>query len=75
MARRPTPLDEIPSVCFLEDVAAALGSSRSTIKRLRAAGTFPIRELPSLDSRPRWSGERVREFIRDVDARKLRRVG
>jgi hypothetical protein len=68
----------IPDVCFLEDVARALRTSRSTVKRLRACGTFPIPELPSIDKRPRWSGKDVREFIDNQSvstSRRLRRVG
>lgn len=67
----------IPDVCFLEDVARALRTSRRQIERLRACNTFPIRELPRLDSRPRWSGKDVREFIDNQQAapRRLRRAG
>ena len=51
------------SVLFLEDVAALLRVSRSTIERRRRRGTFPIPELPPLDRRPRWSRAEVRRFI------------
>ena len=50
-------------VLFLEDVAALLRVSRSTIERRRRQGTFPIPELPPLDRRPRWSRTEVQRFI------------
>lgn len=53
----------IPAVCFLDDVARALRMSRRTLEKRRRAGVFPIRELPRLDKRPRWSGADVREFL------------
>lgn len=53
----------IPAVCLIEDVCRELRISRSTLKRLRRAGVFPIQELPSLDKHPRWSGVDVARFI------------
>ena len=70
---RMTP-DEIPAVCFIDDVAQALRCSTTTIKRRLRVGTFPIRPLPSIDSRRRWAGEDVRQFIARAPGR-LRRVG
>jgi hypothetical protein len=67
-------LDQIPAVCDIEDVAEWLGISRRQVDRLRAAGTFPIRELPSIGP-PRWSGCRVRAYLEDRDMRTLRRLG
>jgi len=57
------PADEIPDVCFLDDVARILRMSRRTIEKLRRHGAFPIRELPALDKRPRWTGAAVRKFL------------
>lgn len=55
---------DIPDVCFLDDVARALRTSRRTVERLRRVNRFPIPELPSIGSRrPRWSGLAVRTFI------------
>lgn len=68
----------IPDVCFLDDVARALRTSRRQVERLRACNTFPIPELPRIDSRPRWSGKAVREFIDNQSismSRRLRRAG
>lgn len=56
-------IDQIPDVCFIDDVARALRTSRTSVKRLRRVGNFPIPELPSIDKRPRWSGLAVRKFI------------
>ena len=52
-----------PAVLFLDDVAALLRVSRSTIERRRRQGTFPIPELPPLDRRPRWSRGDVERFL------------
>ena len=54
--------ERIPAVCFIEDVARILKTSRRSIERRRRYGTFPIPELPAIDRRPRWSGVLVREF-------------
>lgn len=63
-ARPADRADEpIPHVCFLEDLARILRISRRTIEKRRRARVFPIRELPALDSRPRWSGEDVRRYL------------
>lgn len=69
--------DEIPGVCFIDDVARVLRTSRRQIQRLRRYGSFPIPEMPALDSkRPRWSGEAVRKFRDEGKSlRGLRRVG
>jgi hypothetical protein len=55
--------DEIPAVCFIRDVCRALRMSRTTLKRLRRHGAFPIPELPALDKHPRWSGAEVQKFL------------
>jgi hypothetical protein len=70
--------NDIPLVCFLDDLARALRTSRSTIKRLRRVNNFPIPEMPSIGARrPRWSGEAVRRFIEtgETGRRLLKRVG
>jgi hypothetical protein len=54
---------EIPTVCFLDDVARILRMSRRTIQKLRRHHAFPIRELPSVDKRPRWSADSVRRYL------------
>lgn len=67
---------EIPLVCFLEDLARILRTSRRTIDRMRSARVFPIRELPSIDKRPRWSGDDVRRYLAGQSQRgSLRRAG
>lgn len=79
MSARPTlaDLDAIPATCFIEDVAYWTETSVSTIKRLRRFKAFPVPELPSIDKRPRWSGQDVRRYIENETAarRSLRRVG
>lgn len=54
---------EIPAVCFLEDLSRVLRVSRRTLERRRRHNALPIRELPSLDKRPRWSGVDVQKFL------------
>jgi len=66
---------DIPNVCFIDDVARALRTSRRSIQRRLAVGTFPIPTLPSVDSRRRWAGEDVRQFIARAPVGRLRRVG
>jgi len=67
--------DDIPTVCFIDDLCRVLGISRTTVKRLRRHRAFPIEEMPSLDKRPRWSGARVREFIAERKvSRRIRRI-
>ena len=58
---------DIPAVCFIDDVARILRTSRRTIEKLRRHGCFPIRELASVDKRPRWSGVAVQRFITESD--------
>lgn len=61
---RGAPANEgVRQVLFIDDLARVLGCSRSTIERRRRSGTFPIPELPALDSRPRWSREAVDTFL------------
>lgn len=63
--------DEIPPVCLLDDLARVLKTSRRTIERRRKSGVFPIRELPSIDKRPRWSRDDVLKFL--ANQRSMRR--
>lgn len=68
---------DIPLVCFLDDMARILRTSRRTIEKMRRARTFPIPEIRGIDKRPRWSGEAVRKFIETGQSGRalLRRVG
>ena len=52
-----------PVVLLIDDLVDIVRCSRSTIERRRRAGTFPIPELPSLDSRPRWSHQTVEQYL------------
>lgn len=52
-----------PRAYLMDDVCKALQISRSTLKRLRRAGTFPIPELPTLDRHPRWAADAVEAFL------------
>lgn len=65
-----TPL---PSVCFIEDVCRELRISRRTLERLRRHGAFPIRELPSLDKRPRWSRDSLARYLEGQPQLSVRR--
>lgn len=46
---------EIPPVCFDEDLERIFKWKLRTMQKSRAAGTFPIPELPRLDKRHRYS--------------------
>lgn len=50
-------------VMFIEDVAAALGTSVRTIQRRLRHRTFPIAPLPALDKRLRWSRRAVEAWV------------
>lgn len=69
-------LSPLPPPVFIDELAQVLGTSVRTIERARSAGTFPIPELASIDRKPRWSRQVVREFLDNVNMRgRLRRVG
>jgi predicted DNA-binding transcriptional regulator AlpA len=62
---------DIPLVCFIDDLVRILGSSRRTIQRRRSEGRFPIPELPSIDMhRPRWSHVDVKKYLANERTRK-----
>ena len=55
---RPNPDVEaggLPEVLFVDDVAALLRCSPTTIKRRLRARVFPVAPLAGIDKRPRWS--------------------
>lgn len=63
------------TVLFLDDVCRELRVSRTTVKRLRRHGAFPIPEMPSLDKRPRWSSDAVEAFKAEHATTVTRRRG
>jgi hypothetical protein len=66
-------------ILFIEDVAEAIDTSVTTIKRKLAAGTFPIPTIPSADRRHRWSVVDVQRYrngeLQPQPVRKFRRLG
>lgn len=69
-------VEELPDVCFLDDLARLFRIHRRTLERLRAAKALPFSELPSLDKRPRYAKAEIRRFLESGQAiRRLRRVG
>lgn len=48
-------LDGLPDVLFIEDVAAVLRCSPSTVRRRISAGVFTVPPLPGVDKRRRFS--------------------
>ena len=56
-------MDPLPEVLFLEDVAAVLRCSPSTIKRRLRAHTFPMAPIQGIDKRPRWSKAAVLQWL------------
>ena len=55
--------DGLPEVLFIDDVAALLRCSPSTIKRRLRARVFPVAPLPGIDKRPRWSKAALLEWL------------
>ena len=55
--------DGLPEVLFLDDLAALLRCSPSTIKRRLRARVFPVAPLPGIDKRPRWSKAMVLQWL------------
>jgi hypothetical protein len=49
-------------VLFDDELCAELRISRTTLKRLRRAGAFPIPTLPSLDKRSRTTRRALEAF-------------
>ena len=56
-------MDPLPEVLFLEDVAALLRCSPSTIKRRLRAHVFPVAPIQGIDKRPRWSKAAVLQWL------------
>ena len=55
--------ETLPDVLFLDDVAALLRCSPSTIKRRLRARVFPVAPLPGIDKRHRWSKTAVLAWL------------
>ena len=56
-------IDALPDVLFLEDVAALLRCSPSTLKRRLRAHVFPVAPIQGIDKRPRWSKAAVMQWL------------
>jgi hypothetical protein len=69
-----TPTIDPNGVYFLEDLSRILQVSRRTLERLRAHHALPVRELPALDKRPRFSGQAVLDYLHNRRSL-LRRAG
>jgi hypothetical protein len=54
-------------ILYIEELAAVLRCSRDSIERRLRRHTFPIKPLPRLDARQRWSTADVRAFLRVED--------
>ena len=67
-------MDPLPEVLFLEDVAALLRCSPSTIKRRLRAHIFPVAPIQGIDKRPRWSKAAVLQWLA-VDGRSASPTG
>ncbi len=53
----------LPDVLFVEDLAAVLRCSPSTIRRRLKAGVLCIPTLPGVDKRPRFGRPAVLDFL------------
>lgn len=60
---------DVPLVCFEADILRILGMSRSSLYRALRARTFPIPELPRLDTHRRWSRDAVLAFLSGAGSR------
>ena len=56
-------LEDCADVLTIDELAAVLFTSPTTIKRRLRAGTFPIRPLIGIDSRRRWSQADVHRYL------------
>jgi len=59
-----TLADQIPTVCTVADICRILQISQGTFYLQSRKGTFPIPRIdPPIDSRPRFFGEHVRQYL------------
>ena len=56
-------LEDYPDVLYLDDVAAVLRCSRSTIQRRLRDRIFPVAPIPGLDRRRRWSRDAIARWL------------
>ena len=59
----PNTEEDLPLVLFLEDLARLFRTSTTTIARRIADSTFPVKPLPMIDRRLRWSRQAVMEVL------------
>ena len=64
----------LPRVLFIGDLAAILRCSPATILRRITDGTFPLVPLPPIDSRLRWSRDRVLDWLATDPGRPRRKL-
>lgn len=50
-------------VLFVDDIARLMRTSPRTVRRRLAAGTFPLRPLPSIDKRERFSRVQYEQLL------------
>jgi len=62
-----------PAVFFLADICRELRVGKTTVEKLRRHGCFPIKELPPLDKRPRWSRAAVDAYLAETQTQAPRR--
>lgn len=59
----PVDVNALPLILFDDDVCRVFGISRTTLRKLRRHGAFPIVPLPALDKRTRYSRVDVARFL------------
>lgn len=59
----PIDVEALPEVLFLDDMAALLRCSRSTLERRVKAGVFPLAPIQGIDKRWRWSKTAVLQWL------------
>lgn len=68
-----TTTESLPLILFDADLCALFSISRTTLRKLRRLGAFPIAPMPALDKRARYSRSAVERFIEGGGAMSLRR--
>ncbi len=59
----PIDVEALPEVLFVEDVAALMRCSRSTLERRVKARVFPLAPIRGIDKRWRWSKTAVLQWL------------
>lgn len=59
----PIDVQALPVILYDGDICDVFGISRTTLRKLRRHGAFPVTPMPALDKRTRYSRSSVERFI------------